>query len=1366
MCGIAGIFHYAEPDRPVDRNILETMTRILAHRGPDGEGFHLERGLGLGHRRLSIVDLSPTGDQPMSRHDGSCWITYNGELYNHASFRDRLASKGYRFRGTSDTETLLYLLEEEGPECLADVNGIFAFAFWEAKKQRLTLARDHLGVKQLYYHDNGSRIVFASEIKALLACPDVEREVDMEGVNQYLHFHTTLFDTTMFKGIRQLRAGEYLQVTRWGARISKYWSVTDFHSRGGNPDEYVRALRDELSTVVSDQLMSDVPVGCFFSGGIDSSVIAAHARKTASPLQCFGIHFTGQGVLDERPYQEEAAKALGLTVELSTLDGTNFPEDLMRLMYFQDQPVIGPAMFPMYYVSKFAASRVKVCLGGQGGDELFGGYARYALANPSQVVRGWFTGSNGTGSSQSKEAAVGGNLRRQMIDRRTIRRLAGSLGSLWDWETGYFNNFANVSETSWQQIFASPEMVNRHLCRETFHEIIARSPAGDPAQKAIHWDMQVYLPGLFHQDDRMSMASSLESRVPLSDRRIAEFAARTPFDLKFRGGASKWVLRKTLSNILPDRVLNRRKVGFDTPAESWIRDQHAGFVRDMLFSHAARSRGLWNIRGVERLLDNPQAPQWFNIVWKLVCIEAWAQTFLDNRPAHLESTNHGSHEYKSPDPVAMPPTGKSESMRIADVAQVISEDGVRRIGQRVLWEAKVRSGIAAWMMERKSNAERSVQPERPSGLLRLFAAPRDVASAMRGRIGAERLARLRRLASEATRGKIFSFGRWFADYGQAIDWHRNPHNGSRWRADSPWSHVLGMESLVGDVKLTWEAARFPQAYFIARAAAFTPEAEAELAACLVDQIRDFIDRNPSGRGVHWSSSQEIVLRQIAWLFGLEAIEGLGQSTHSLANVLLDHALQCASHIQRNIDYARAFVYNNHLLTEALGLYLAPSTATWSPDLERWMRTGKAILEEQADRQIYPDGSYIQQSHNYHRVAMQIYMIASLAARGKKEEPNSKWQAAMERSLDFLLAHQNPRDGRLPNYGANDGALPCVLSTCDFSDFRPTLQALSIQTRGERLYPPGPWDEEACWLLGPAALEAPMRAAKSTSVSFCHSGHHVLRGNDQGSFGTFHCGDLLDRFSQMDMLHLDVWWRGQNVLVDGGTYLYNGPEEWHNHFIRTSSHNTLQLDGHDQMVHLRRFKLTYRTKAKLLDFRDGDEWVVCTGEHYGYQRQAGNCVHRRSVLYVKDDLWIVADRAEGEGAHHARLHWLGGDFPYRADSDSPVALELDTPEGPFRIAVFNSLGEPLKGEAISGQTDPPRGWLSRYYAHKVPVPSLAVETAGTLPLTVVSVLSPHVPSVTVSQNCWSVTAGERTIEFELAPLGICAPAVQQVPVSIG
>ena len=629
MCGVTGIFHYASPERPVDRDELTRMTRALAHRGPDEEGFFVDRGLGLGHRRLSIVDLSPTGRQPMMAPDGSV-LSYNGEAYNHRAFRPRLEARGARFAGSADTETLLHLLRLEGPRALSDVAGIFGIAFWDARRRRLVLARDPLGVKQIYYHDDGRRVVFASEIKALLECAGVERAVDPTAVNEYLHFHAPLFERTFFRGIRQVCAGEYVEWNEAGPWTRTYWQIDGFSPDGTDPEARVAELEQKLEEVVGDQLMSDVPVGAFFSGGIDSTAVAAYAKDAGRSLPCFGVHFTGQGVVDERPFQEAAAKALGLELELVTFDGRDFPTDIARLMYFQDQPVIGAAIFPMFHVAGLAARRVKVCLGGQAADEIFGGYARYALADPARVLGSWFQGRRAVhGGPGEGGSRVGGNLAKQLVDGRNLRRLATALPTAMDWKSRYFGHFAKVPASAWSALLEGDGWFDRPRAFEQFSSGVEAAAASDPVSRILHWEMRTYLAALFQQDDRMTMAHSLESRVPLADPRLVRFAMHTPPELKLRGGATKWILRQAVANRIPADVLNRRKAGFDTPAEAWMRDEHRGFVRDTLLSKRARERGIVNPAAVDRLIDDVRRPYWFDLVWKLFCIEVWARVFLD-----------------------------------------------------------------------------------------------------------------------------------------------------------------------------------------------------------------------------------------------------------------------------------------------------------------------------------------------------------------------------------------------------------------------------------------------------------------------------------------------------------------------------------------------------------------------------------------------------------------------------------------------------------------------------------------------------------------------------------------------------------------
>ena len=1366
MCGIAGIFNYAEPDRPVDEQLLVRMTRALEHRGPDDEGFYVNGPIGLGHRRLTIVDLTTTGHQPLPNTDQTRWITYNGEFYNHSQFRQQLLSRGHTFRGTSDTETMLHLIEEHGPDCLENVAGIFAFAYWDGQRRELTLARDPLGVKPLYHYDDGRRIIFASEMKALLKCPEIPRELDTEAINQYLHFHTALFDRTFFKHIKQLRAGEYLQLSRTRSTNRVYWKVEDFRPREGTPEEQVAELEGALQSVVRDQLMSDVPVGSFFSGGIDSSAVAAMAAQTGKPPVCYGVHFTDQGVVDERPYQQAAAKALGLDLRLITCDGSTFPDDLMRLTYFQDQPVIGAAMFPMYLVSKLASEDVKVCLGGQAADEVFGGYARYGLTRPWQVARSWFAGSDtasktGNGNTDYAGSKVGGNLWLQIADRRNLRRLMNNIPSLGHWQTRYFDHFAKVSESDWASI-VSPEIASRARCYEIFQQTVNSSAAKDPADKAMHWDMQTYLTGLFHQDDRMSMACSLESRVPLADPRLVRFAFRTGFDLKFRSGATKWLLRQAVAKVLPESVLNRRKIGFDTPAERWMKRQHSDFVRELLLSREARGRGLWNPTGIESWLDRPNHPQWFDVVWKAICIEAWATTFLS--PKADDSITD------KPSP-ALRTVAQTRSIRNA--VQEVREMGLGAAMSRAAWEVKMRSGlvttgqapptariaIASRLQSEQRNGKSIPSLEAETSGTQFKAVlplidPDGVASALKDHITPESLAHLQQTGLDALHGRILCFGRWTAALGRPIDWQLNPVNGKRWNANIHWSQAVNEGHDVGDVKLTWEPARFPQAYIMARAATFAPELRSSLAQQCENQINDFIDRNPFGRGIHWNSGQELAIRLIAWTFALNVFLRFDESWQPTGEKVLNTAYEYGTHIERNLHYAKT-VANNHLISEALGLLVAGHLLRPLTEAERWRTTATTILDREAARQFHSDGGYIMQSHNYHRSVLQMYLWASVFSRGQSEKELPSWHTAMMRSLDFLLAQQNPEDGRLPNYGANDGSLPSVLTTCDFSDFRPVLQALSVMTRGERIYETGPWDEETAWLMGTDALSAPLRQASHRSISFPDTGLHVMRGKNPGNFSVLRCGSVQVRFSQIDMLHLDVWWRGLNVLIDGGSYLYNGPEVWHQHFARTGSHNTIQADHRDQMLHYRRFKNLYWTKARLLKFEDAPGYVLCTGEHYGFRSHISNCVHRRSVLFLKDHLWVVYDQVLGDGRHHLRLHWLCGDFPFQ-HLKSNGRLTLNTPHGPFSMLVVDGNGDPMSGELIRGREDPPAGWQSRYYSEKLPTPSWSIEHTGTLPFSFITFLSSEELEVGIKDDVCSVVTSSSRARMQLSSEGLGVP----------
>ena len=696
---------------------------------------------------------------------------------------------------------------------------------------------------------------------------------------------------------------------------------------------------------------------------------------------------------------------------------------------------------------------------------------------------------------------------------------------------------------------------------------------------------------------------------------------------------------------------------------------------------------------------------------------------------------------------------------LPELIQELRELGLKGSAFRIGWELKTRTGLTG---RRRTLREAFVpgQPAdpNPQWATRLpFSEPRSVAEAMRGLIPAEGLDNLRRLALEAGHGRIFCFGRWQADYGDPVDWHRDPVSGFRRDASVYWTRSLEEADGASEVKFVWEIARFPHAYHLARAAAFFPEEAPALSRSLFAQIRAFVYANPPALGVNWASGQEIVFRLLAWLFALDTLVLQEREAKEAAEFVRRALLRGAGHVHDHVEYARLAVYNNHLLTEALGLYAIGSLFAGTPEMRRLGDEGRQILEEEARRQFYRDGAYIQLSHNYHRVALQDLLWAVVFARSGGDGVPAEWTKAIERSIDFLVAHQNPEDGRLPNFGSNDGALPGLFSTCDYADFRPTLQSASLATRGERLYEPGPWDEEAAWLLGPKALEAKLATPRRHSVSFSRTGFHVLRSEkDEGTFATFRCGTIRDRFSQIDMLHVDLFWKGQNVLVDGGSYLYNGPKKWHDYFMETGSHNTLTVDGLDQMKHFRKFKCLYWTEAKLLAFRRVGEVSYAAGEHYGYRRHPGGCVHRRSIALHDDGTGAVVDTVQGEGRHRVRLHWLYGEFPHEFDA-AAGAVALSTPGGRFSLAVVGDGAVPVELTVARGEETPPRGWSSRYFGEKVAVPSLAAVSETELPVRFISAFGPGDVKVKRDGPALEVQSGSGALGLRLGDDGLLTPA---------
>lgn len=670
-----------------------------------------------------------------------------------------------------------------------------------------------------------------------------------------------------------------------------------------------------------------------------------------------------------------------------------------------------------------------------------------------------------------------------------------------------------------------------------------------------------------------------------------------------------------------------------------------------------------------------------------------------------------------------PATTRFESPEVSlrDRFQEVFEMGAGGFAFRLEWEARKR--LEHWLPTRKlpkATQGAGLCPAfRSDKLTESLFFPRSPLSFPQAfKTNASVVAQARR----ATRGQVWSFSERFDDYGDPIQWHRDPRTGFVWDKDASWRVALPPGGEGEDCKKIWEVARFPHAYHMTRASFVDPSLAQELAEQLWRQIQSFSASNSAGRGIHWSSGQEIVFRLVAWAFAYTNLLQRTLAPRQRIDKAWSVALyQGTAHVAEHIEFAHRAVYNNHILAEAFLLYWAGGIFT-GPEAVSWRNKGYQLLDHHVKKQFYPDGGYIQQSHNYHRVALQIMLWSVLVAK-RRGDPHERWLAAVDRSVEFLYAHQDPNSGMLPNYGANDGALPAPLSSCHFSDFRPTLQAASLVCRKQRLYPPGPWDEEAFWLLGSDALATERRPVSRSSRSFAFTGSHVLRDvGDPSSFATFRCGSLRDRFSQIDMLHADLWWQGHNVACDGGSYHYNAYLDWHQHFMGTASHNTVTVNDDNQMLHLRQFKVVYFTKAKTLDFVSGTLIQIVSGEHYGYLRTA-QVVHRRSIAMVGQDTWLILDTlgrySAARSAYRStqsmdsstkvRLHWLLGAYDYEIlpkDKDDAAIchIALKTPSGPFAFRIFGTADH---WSVMAGSERPKRGWLSRHYGAKISCPSIEV-----------------------------------------------------------
>jgi asparagine synthase (glutamine-hydrolysing) len=626
MCGITGRLNF--DGAPVDRDQLHAMTEAVRHRGPDAAGYHFAPGIGLGHRRLSIIDLA-TGDQPMANEDGSVWTVFNGEIYNFAEVRAELEGAGHRFQTKSDTEIIVHGYEQWGARCVERFRGMFAFAVWDAKARRLVLARDRLGVKPLYYAElPGRGLVFGSEIKSLLLDPSVSREWRPDALDSYLTLLYIPAPATIYRDVCKLPPAHVLIAERGTVRIERYWDL-EFTGSGNaaREDEYVERLDALLHESVALRQISDVPLGAFLSGGIDSSLVVAYMVETSTaPVVTTSVGFDVHAY-DELKHAETVARHLGCEYHPQVAD-PQVEQLLPTLAWHFDEPFADSSAVPTYYVSKAARQQVTVALSGDGGDELWGGYARHRveqwesrarrLLGGAATVAGW--------AAHALPTSVRG--------ARSLRRLALTPAEACADKHAY-GMFERAAKTRlYTGDFArslgdtnpfEPFIQAYHACRSR-----------DAVDRALYVDVKTYLlDDILTKVDRMSMAVSLETREPLLDHKLLEFAASVPVGLKIRNGRTKYLLRRLLERKVPRQIVERGKRGFEAPIGEWLRKPLAHMATDLLTGGRLASRGLFNQREIDRLWNEHRTgtADHRHRLWQLVMLELWFRHFADAPPA-------------------------------------------------------------------------------------------------------------------------------------------------------------------------------------------------------------------------------------------------------------------------------------------------------------------------------------------------------------------------------------------------------------------------------------------------------------------------------------------------------------------------------------------------------------------------------------------------------------------------------------------------------------------------------------------------------------------------------------------------------------
>lgn len=639
MCGICGIAIPTNVDRRVEEAVLVRMRDTLVHRGPDDAGVFLNGKVGLGHRRLSIVDLGG-GHQPMTNEDGSIHIVFNGEIYNHNDHRSMLEERGHRYRSVCDTETIIHLYEEFGSQAVEYLRGMFAFAIWDENRKRLLIARDRLGIKPVYYtlSDNGV-LHFASEIKALLEAGAVVPELNYNAFADFAANRYTSGEETLFRGVKRLLPGHTLVWQDGKVGIEKYWDVSFAKSNEHLTDgQYVEQFGDLFNESVRLRLMADVPLGMFLSGGIDSSAIAgAMSNLVSDQIKTFSVAFDEREA-NELGYARMVARAFNTDHHEIVVSPEQFFNSLPDLVYQEDEPIAHPSSVPLYFVSKLAVEHVKVVLTGEGSDELLAGYDKYRKTIYNLAFgRAYNRFIPASLRRLTKRMIENGNA--TLPGRQKLSRTFICLPP--DVESIYFDNFSVFSRAGQNKLFSAETLARMEQTDpyRTTLDYIRESDAETMLDQLLAADMKTYLHELLMKQDQMSMAASIESRVPFLDHKLVEFAARLPERMKLRGWKTKYILRQAMKGKLPEEILTRKKMGFPVPVGAWLRGPFRYLVDEYVLGSRAMERGIFDLDFARDLVTRHQAGENHSErLWMLINFEIWQRRFLDGEDVRISKT--------------------------------------------------------------------------------------------------------------------------------------------------------------------------------------------------------------------------------------------------------------------------------------------------------------------------------------------------------------------------------------------------------------------------------------------------------------------------------------------------------------------------------------------------------------------------------------------------------------------------------------------------------------------------------------------------------------------------------------------------------